>query len=242
MRQYKYKPREKRLLEIIVGQFVVIFIVICISAYIICRTLGYQIDFKNMKIYHAGVLSVSFTQLGNHVYVNGEDKGATVSYAENLLPGQYEIIAKKDGYKIWNQTVKLSQDEVKVFKNVTLFKESPEVTVVTDQDQINMINAPYDGFVRNPKNDLISNGYEIWANGNLVTRFSTQISNVTWFPTLEYIAYQQADEIRIIEKNGTNDTVLVKLSSGDPAKFLFSWDGSDLFYKDGEGYKKATIY
>ena len=106
---------------------------------------------------------------------------------------------------------------------------------------ISSIDTPYDTLVKNSDGNLSFNDHEIWVGNTLVTRLSNQISGVIWYPGSQYLAYQQGDEIRIIEQNGTNDVLLVKLSSSDKSNFIFSWDGSALLYKDGVAYKRAII-
>ena len=131
--------------------------------------------------------------------------------------------------------------QVSWYKNITLFRLDPTISIITDQNIISSIDTPYDTLVKNSDGNLSFNDHEIWVGNTLVTRLSNQISGVIWYPGSQYLAYQQGDEIRIIEQNGTNDVLLVKLSSSDKSNFIFSWDGSALLYKDGVAYKRAII-
>jgi len=241
MREYRNKPREKRLKEIIIGQGVVSILVIAVSLYLIFWGFGYKINWQNMTIKHTGIIYLAFSPKDAEVLINDKSKQKSSPFDLTLFPGYYETKIIKDGYWPWYQNIKIEADRVYSYKNIILFKQEPEIQLLTSKDSISSIEAPYDSLVKNPQGDLSANDYEIWISDTLITRFSKPISGAIWYPGMEYIAFQQGDEIRIIEKNGTNDNLLVKLSTSLPTKFLFSWDGSSLLYKDGSDYKKADI-
>lgn len=241
MKEYSNKPRNQRLKEIIVGQGLVALLIVVVSLYLIFWGLGYQINWKTLKIIHTGMVYLSYTPRDSNVAIFGQNTTQKSPFDARLLPGTYSASISKDGYVTWQQNLKVVADQVTSFKNVTLFKQTPEVQIVSDVNTISSIDSPYDTLVKNPEGNLAYNDHEIWIGNSLVTRLSSTISGVIWYPGSEYLAYQTGDEIRIIERNGTNDVLLVKLSSSAKTNFLFSWDGSSLLYKDGLIYKKATI-
>ncbi|MEI6144239.1 MAG: PEGA domain-containing protein [Candidatus Berkelbacteria bacterium] len=241
MKEYVHHPRDKRLREIFVGQGSVAIVIILTSLCLVFWGLGYKINWQTMKISHTGIVYLSFEPNDATVLLSGQETKAKSTFDAQLLPGYYDVEVKKDGYNTWRQHIKIAADKVDWFKNITLFKVSPDISVITDQNSIASIDSPYDSLVKNPEGSLSFNDHEIWVGDTLVTRLSNQISGVIWYPGNEYLAYQQGDEIRIIEKNGTNDVLLAKLSSSDKSNFMFSWDGSALLYKDGMVYRRATI-
>lgn len=241
MKKFHLRPREQRLKEIIIGQGIVSLIIIGISIYLVFSGFGYKINWQNLSIKHTGIIQLAFWPKDAEIFINSESKQKSSPYYLSLFPGYYQIEIKKDGYMPWSQDIKIEPDKVVSYRNIVLFKREPEISSVSDKNTIASIDAPYDILVKNPQGDLKSNEYEIWNGDDLVTRFSEKISGVIWYPGREYIGFQQNDEIRIIAKNGTYDNLLVKLSSDAPTKFLFSWDGSSLLYRDGSEYKKADI-
>jgi hypothetical protein len=241
MHQYRNKPREFRLKEIFFGQSLVALIILLITLYLVIYGFGYKIDFKNRRVMHTGIIYITYYPRDAKVIISNADKGNSSPFDIALLPGNYDTRLKKDGYNTWVQNVSVSPDKVTSYKNVVLFKVNPEISVLTDKNSISSIDAPYDNLIKNPGGNLTSNNYEIWSGDRLITRFSKEISGVIWYPGMEYIGYQQGDEIRIIDKYGTNDNLLVKLSSANVTKYIFSWDGSSLLYKDGTDYKRAII-
>ncbi|PIU24550.1 hypothetical protein COT12_00420 [Candidatus Berkelbacteria bacterium CG08_land_8_20_14_0_20_39_8] len=242
MKEYLHRPREKRLKEIIVGQSLVALLILVISSCLVFWGMGYKFNWQTMKIIHTGIVYMTFAPDNVEVAVSGQKPSEVKSVFEaQFLPGYYDVKISKDGYYSWQQHIKVIADQVGWYKNIVLFKTKPEISVISDQNIISSIDSPYDILVKNPEGDLSFNQHEIWLGDDLVTRLSNQISSVIWYPGSEYLAYQQADEIRIIEKNGSNDVLLVKLSSSDKTNFLFSWDGSVLLYRDGAVYKRAVI-
>jgi len=241
MNEYKHLPREKRFKEIIIGQSIVSLIILVASISLIFYGFGYKFDWKNFSIKHTGIIYLSFQPKDADVFIDNEKKSESSPFDYNLLPGRYSVSIKHDGYYAWDSSIIIEADKVLSVKNVVLFREHPEINQVTEQSEIDAINTPYDSLVKNPQGDLSSNNYEIWIGDKLVTRYSTPISNVVWYPGREYVAYQQNDVIRIVNKDGVNDVKLVDLSDNLASKFIFSWDGAYLLYKDSEGYKKAKI-
>jgi len=241
MKEYHNKPREKRLKEIIIGQGVVTLIIVVVSLYLVFWGFVYKINWQNFSIRHTGIIYLSFSPKDAHVFINDDEKPGSAPFNIALFPGYYETRLTKDGFKSWYKNIKVEADKVHSCRNIVLFRENPELEVIIDKDQVALIDAPYDILVKNPAGDLSANEYEIWNGDKLVSRFSKPISGVIWYPGNEYIAFQQGNEIRVIEQDGFNDTLLVQLSSSAPTKFLFSWDGSTLLYKDGNEYKKAAI-
>lgn len=241
MHKYNNRPRGQRLKEIIIGQSLVALVIILVSSYLIFWGLGYKINWQTMKVVHTGIIYLSYAPKDSQVFFSGKKQSGDSPLDSQLLPGYYDVEVIKDGYNIWQQRVKIVADKVSWYKNIVLFKLNPEVSVVTDKNTISSIDSPYDTLIKNPDGELSSNDHEIWVSDSLITRLSNQISGVIWYPGSEYIAYQQGDEIRIVERNGSNDILLTKLSSTDHANFIFSWDGSALLYKDGVAYKRAVI-
>jgi hypothetical protein len=99
-----------------------------------------------------------------------------------------------------------------------------------------------DDLAQKNNSGLTNQGYEIWNNNTLITRFSEPVSKAIWYTSdQDHIVFQQGNEIRVIELSGSNDTLLVTLSSGNPASFILNDKGDRLYFKDGDSYKVAEI-
>ncbi|OQA02788.1 MAG: hypothetical protein BWY68_00917 [bacterium ADurb.Bin400] len=75
----------------------------------------------------------------------------------------------------------------------------------------------------------------------MVARFSKPVIRAMWYPDLEHIVYQQGKQIRVMEKTGLNDTLLVELSSDSPTVFTIGNKGQELYYADNGEYYWTNI-
>lgn len=233
--------RTKSLFKILLSQLAVALFITLLALSILFYAEGYRINFKNFKIQKTGVLYVSTFPKNATVYINGREKTEKSPFSENLLPGYYNVDVLKEGYAGWSENVKIEAEMLSDFKNVVLFKSEPQIKTLTDQRMINALNSPVDTLAIRNNNGLIYSEYEIWLENQIVTRFSTPIDRVVWYPDEKHFVFQQSDEIRVIEISGKNDTLLVKLSSREPTNFSLNDKGTEIYYKDGEEYKIAAI-
>ena len=208
---------------------------------IVVYAQGYRINPKNLKIIKTGILFVSSNQKVADVYVNGKVVSQKMPYATNLLPGTYSVLIKKDGYASWSAMSDVKQELVTSYKTIVLFKESIVSQELTDEKKIALLSVPTDILAVNAEKALVYNEHEIWTNDTLVTRFSKPITKAMWYPDLDHIIYQQGQEIRVIEKNGVNDTLLVRLANDQPTVFTIGNHGEELYYLDNGVYRFATI-
>ena len=159
-----------------------------------------------------------------------------------MTPGNYSAEVDKDNYVSWTTNFNINSGFVSEYKYIVLFKQNIKVSDLTDQDKIDLLNAPIDFFaVAKSDNLVIQNGYEIWQNGKLVTRFSAPISQVSWYPDDEHVLFQQGNEIRVIELSGQNNTLVVKLSSSTPTNLTTNSEGTELYFVDNGKYEMAEI-
>jgi hypothetical protein len=208
---------------------------------IIIYAHGYKINFKNFKIIKTGIINLSSDPKIADVYVDNKLVSQKTPYSDNYLPGYYQVEIKKDGFVSWHSRVRVAPEMVSSYKNVVLFKNNITPKELTNNKNIEQLSAPNDELVKNDSNSLSFNDFEIWEGNNLVARFSEPISKAIWYPDNFHIIYQQKNQIRIIENLGTNDTLLVTLSSSDPTNLIIDSKGTEIYYKDSGKYIMATI-
>ena len=97
---------------------------------------GYRFDITNRKISSTGGLFIKALPKSANIYLDGilVDKtnflfGSVL--VENLLPKQYKISLKKDGYYDWNKTLGIEDKQVADAKNITLVPKNPEFLINT---------------------------------------------------------------------------------------------------------------
>lgn len=240
-REVRNDRRTRLMAKIILGQFAFALLITVISLGVLSYGQGYRFDFSTFRLIKTGVIYLEFTPKDSKISVNGVAEQKYSSFTLNTPPGFYSISVSKDGFTPWLEQFHLDSGSVFDYRNIILFKSDITATKLTDSDKIKLINAPLDVLAANSPGQLLSNEYEIWIDKTLVTRFSEPIGRVIWYPDMAHIVYQQGDEIRIIENNGQNDTLLAKLSSTNQAQFAIGARGTELYYLDGDTYKTATI-
>jgi hypothetical protein len=177
----------------------------------------------------------------DHIIINGKDEGSSDQFNKTFTAGYYDIDITKVGYQDWHRSIFVEAQKLAAFKNITLFSATPKISDLVDQAKIDFLNTPNSYLAENSPDDLTFNQYEMWVNGNLLTRFSTPINSPIWYPDNDHIIYQTGNEIRVIERSGHNDLLLVKLGSTNPTKFTIGNKGRELYYLDGSVYKQAVI-
>lgn len=233
--------RKNTIVKTIIFQITASIIIILIALFLILYVQGYRVDWNNWKLIQKGVM-VLFTEPDpDRIVINGEEQEVDDEFALSLTPGHYEILITKENYSSWTRTLNVGSEIVASQKDIVLFRINPETSELSDQKNIDLINAPDTTLVEFAPEELSSNGHEIWVNGNLVTRFSKDVVSVKWYPDMAHIMYQMDDEIRIIEVSGFNDTLLVKLLSDSPSRFAIGGKGKELYFTDNDLYFKATI-
>jgi len=234
--------RRTRLLpKIILGQALFTLITVLVSGSIIFYSQGYRYNFKTLKVIKTGVLYLNFLPKDATITINDETLKPNSEIAKNLVPGTYFVSVKKESYISWNLTLKVEPSTVNDYKDIVLFKDDIKPTELTDNSKIDLLNTPIYTLATNAPGKLNFTDHEIWSGDQLVTRLSDPIIAAVWYPDLAHIIYQQGSEIRVIELNGKNDTLLFKLDKNTPVKMAVGARGTELYFVQDEIYKVATI-
>ncbi len=236
-----YNQRHKRIPQILLKQLLVSIGIIFVALALIIYSQGYRVNWQYLRLYKTGLIYLNISPRPDKIIVGCEEFNGKEEFAQNSLPGDYHLVIKKSGYVDWNGEIKVESEVVTSYKNIKLFKENPELALLTDQSKIEFLNAPETVLAENARGELAFNKYEIWVNGSLVTRFSKEITNVSWYPDMKHILFQQGAEIRVIEDSGFNNTLLAKLSSDKQTRFAVGNREQELYFLDDGIYKKAII-
>jgi len=236
-----YYRRTKYFFQIFFSQFAVGVLILVTGLAIVYYSQGYRLNFKTLRIMKTGVIVLSSLPKDSNVLLNGAIQKKTTPFAKSVSPGFYGLSIRKDGFANWENWIKVAPEIVYQYSDVVLFKKDPMVSPLSDQNKINLLYAPTDILAVNASDSLGYNEHEIWVGSNLVTRFSQRILRASWYPDMEHIVFQEENQIRIIEKTGTNDTLLVTLSGTLPTVFAIGDRGQELYFRDGNDYKVAQI-
>lgn len=228
--------KDKGLLNIrFVFFWLLLAVAFSLSAVILVLTAaGYHLDVNKRTIEKTALIAFKTTPKDAVVYIDGKalDKKTPIRLA-GIFPDRYDLKIEKAGHASWQKSLVIEGGLAYDFDKIVLFLSEPVIDVL-ENPPVGGIAAPV------PDADLIIDGGEITYKNKLVTRLSQKIDNAIVYPDKNHIVFQIKDEIRVIELDGGNNILLVKLEH--PERTLFGFQDEDtLFYQDGSLVKRARI-
>lgn len=206
---------------------------LAIAFFVITYASGYKIDLVNKKIKQTAMLDIQTKTKDSEIYLNNELKGSGSVLLRDLEPGTYEVKISEEGYHDWTKTVTLDPGEAETLNDIALFLVNPTIEEFSEDFDADSITKLAD------VDNLSASSGEIYQNGQLVTRLSTDVFGASWYPDRRYIAFTTNDRLNIIEIDGTNRIELLDKKSQSPVVFVNS--GVSVIYEsDGKIYR-ATI-
>ncbi|MEK9156312.1 MAG: PEGA domain-containing protein [Patescibacteria group bacterium] len=233
--------RTKNFTRIVISQLAVASLMFAIGLVIVFYAQGFRYDWQKMTLIKTGILYLSSNQKNASVYLDDQFVSAKTPYSRNLLPGYYQIEVKKDNYVAWLAVAKIEPEMVTDFRDVILIPNSITPAPLNDEKKIALLSLPTDVLAVNADKALVYNDHEIWVSDILVTRFAEPIQKAIWYPDYNHIIYQQGQKIRVIEKSGFNDTLLVKLNQSTVTDLAVGGRGEELYYRDNGQTMMAKI-
>lgn len=204
------------------------------AGFLIIAATGYQINYSSRSFEETGIIDIKTTPKQAIVYVNGKPLNQkTPVRLQGVSPDLYELKIEKAGHNTWQKSLQLEGSIAYNFTDVVLFRLQPEV-----EEVVNVLPDSLSAAV--PDKNLLIDGGEIWYKENLVTRLSRNIDNAIVYPDKNHIVFQVRDEIRVLEIDGGNNTLLVKLEHSEKTVFGFQ-DSDTLLFQDGDTVKQAKI-
>lgn len=233
--------RTKLLPKIVFGQ-ALFGLAICVIAFTtIFYAEGYRFDVRTLKISRTGVLLLEYLPKEANISINDKNICTSNPCVKNLPSGQYDIEISESGFQDWVLHLNLQSESVNVYKDIVLFRDTIVSTELTDSSKIAILNSPTDVLASNTADRMYYNSHEIWIGDKLLTRLSGNINRAVWYPDMAHIVFQIDDEIRVIETNGKNDILLVKLSQNKLTNFGIGSRGEELYYADNDKNMIAVI-
>ncbi|MCX6759488.1 MAG: hypothetical protein NT012_02910 [Candidatus Nealsonbacteria bacterium] len=114
------------------------FLFILIAPSIVLYSQGYRIDLENKKFTQTGGLFLKILPRQTDVYIDEKLNKRTDFFfgsvlIENLLPKKYKVEVKKEEYCSWEKTLEIKEKEVIEAKNIILFPQNINFSVLADQ-------------------------------------------------------------------------------------------------------------
>lgn len=210
---------------------------------------GYMYNPSARSFQATGVIAVGISQPPVTISRNGVTipvVSRSVKFTR-LVPKIYTIIVSKPGFTSWKATDSLRAGQAISHPFVTLFLTHPDITAATPGEARDFAAQPPAAV----DSDLDVRGRELWVKQvvstyplvsvsddyTLVGRYSSSIGAARWYGGKTHILAQIGAAIHLMDRDGSNDVVLVKLGGSDPAPFGVTRGGKVLLYRQGE-----TIY
>ncbi|MDO8601379.1 MAG: hypothetical protein Q7R46_01710 [bacterium] len=112
------------------------FLFVLFAPAVILYSQGYRFDFEKRKITQTGAIFLQIEPKQTEIYINGELVKKTDFFfgsalLENLLPGDYKITLKKEGYYLWEKNLGVEEKQVTEVKNIILVPSKIDFTVLS---------------------------------------------------------------------------------------------------------------
>lgn len=180
------------------------------GSWILVRANGYQILLDPLRFVKTGVITVRVHPDNETTFTLNDVviRGGRFDVAD-LTPGRYTLRLQRDQFVTWEETVELAAGQALRFEDIILFYENPETRLVTESEREIMDD------VLNSRDDFRSGlqiiGGEVWNEDELVTRYSTAVTDALWLPGRTHILAKVGQALHVLEKSGEQDIVLVQI-------------------------------
>jgi len=235
---------------------------------------GYRIDFKTRKISQTGGLFLKIWPKQAEVYLDSKLEKRTDFFfgsalIENLLPGKYKVLVKKEGYHSWEKVLEIKEKEVTEAKNVVLVPRNLNFTILTkgvedfwfslDQKKIILKEVNEKGWTlklydleKNVKNHLVEDE-DIYLEGQGVkvapeakTSILVDLLNLEFSPDSKKISIEvgMAEQIKhfLLEIDKSSPVLTEEEEQAPSLENIITYRefNGDIYYLDNRGYLFRT--
>jgi hypothetical protein len=239
------------------AQAVIVLLFLLISTAVIVSANGYYFNQNTFRFEETGVITLDVKNVPVTVRLDDVAKDYTREEIPlpYLLPGQYTVAIEKAGYFPWTKTFQLQAGEAVTNPWIVLFPSNTLSKIATPEQKAQLAE---DTSSKADYTDMDVRGNELWVKPvvrtypiavpaeqfELIGRYSNPINQAIWYEgrnrIRSHIMFQLDREIHIIERDGSNDTLLATLGSDTSEPFTVTSDGKTLIYQDGDTvYQKA---
>lgn len=215
---------------------------------IILYTSGYRIDWNNTNLVRTGSLYLKTQPRQAEIFIDDElYENQTPILINNLLPNEYQINLKKEGYHEWQKKLKVDTQQTTFANQVILFKKA--VPQLIDKYPVDILNKNK-GEVRidfgmevtgytmdeNQEQLLYYNDFELWTYQikdqykTLITRQSQTINDAFWHPLGNYIIYADTQSIKAIELDARDYRQIQELATVKASNLTMDEKGQYLYF------------
>ncbi|OGY49245.1 MAG: hypothetical protein A3D39_03045 [Candidatus Buchananbacteria bacterium RIFCSPHIGHO2_02_FULL_39_17] len=111
-------------------------IFLAIAPALIIYSTGYRYNFKKNKFEKTGILYLDSMPKGAEIYFDEKYQGQTPARFSRLLPDQYLVEIKKNGYSFWQQKLEIKSNLTTFKRDVILFKKNLPINIINGEINI----------------------------------------------------------------------------------------------------------
>lgn len=194
--------------------FFLVISFILFAAFLIVTVNGYHLNTSTLRLEKTGMVVINGRNTGTVVVLNGQEKNIDLpTRLDQLFPGSYSLIVKREGFHSYQKSFQLSGGQAVVIDNLTLFLLKPKMINLNNDARI---LAQIKKDAKTQSSQFVLKGSEIWKNDKLVTRFSQVPIEVIYDSATDHYFVQLDDGIHAILGDGSNNVLLVKLEKTTP--------------------------
>ncbi len=227
-----------------------------LAAIVVANANGYIFNRHTLRFESTGIITFNVNQPSVTVAVNGKKKTykKPVINLSYLFPGRYTVEISKTDYLSWTRSFTVYPREVINNPSIFLFLTNGRTQTATPEQTAFL--QQYGQNINKDTLDLDVRGDELWTKPivrtypltvvseqfNLIGRYVQPIHSAQWLPGKGQVLYQVGDEIRVVDRDGGNDNMLVRLTSAEATDFTVTKNSTILVYRDGVQYFQRQLF
>jgi hypothetical protein len=225
----------------------IFFFFLSVFTFLIIAASGFRISYADNKLsfQRTGMIILASHPFGADIFLNGKSEGKKTGYfffptkMSSILPGDYTISLKKDGYKTWEDVVSVVPNLVTRINYALLFKENLDLKELSFPSDVKIIpNAEKN----NLNNDMILSKTENGLTTLYIYDANKDTSKKIWPPEEQLTeSLTNNSEITGVKLNKGNDRVIIYLKNGETTSYGlidFSTEVSTLIFLESK-FEKA---
>jgi len=224
------------------------FLIFFITAPIVILVAeGYHYNFAKRRLEKTGVLFLESKPTKAEIYLNQKlQNDKTEARIKNLLPGNYEVMIKKESYQDWKKTLIIRPGETTFAQYIRLFKQTPEIKNILSckitalsQTEKQLAAVAYE---ENKINKVALINLETDAIVPLV-ELNFKPSTITISPRQSYIFISDSKQNLVIDLKNNKLYDLNKITAKKimRAKWTIFDKDESLYFTDNNGLKKIDL-
>jgi len=111
--------------------FLTLLVIVLATVLVVQFSKGWRVNINDGTIVNTGILDVNSTPRGAEIYLNGELRGKTPEVINALVPGNYELELRLEGFTKWQKNVVIKGEQVSKLE-AGLFEEDTKLEQVSE--------------------------------------------------------------------------------------------------------------